>query len=643
MTDLNSTSTNVVVGAGQTLNILSPGGTAIDLTNHGTVNGFRLSNSGGEVEGFENFSLMQASGTNAFLFLSGGVDDLTLPELPSVRWRPVRVMTTTVECQRLDLFNSGTVAAIGSSGANATVDLDSSTVLQASTGRIVASGNAVVDFSTSVIDGGTLATVGSNASAGVFDPGAEGIFVDGTVAPNTNIGAVGLLSMVDVTFGTNDTVKAYDGGTAFLSNVTPAANDKFIASGGSLAIVNDGSLVLKSGTLLLATSNGFVSATADGGALTNSVGATIEALANTVFTSAGFTVRGSAGVNNGGIVAAVASGALTFASGLVDGGSAAVNNSGSMVASGIANGIADLTVATFGSSVNNKKTIEALATSNGSAFLDIHAAAPASPMAAPWWRRRLSTASPEWKSAAPASSIPARSARLRPIRPSPLRTFTPARSLIPKLWWRRRTMKAKPSCKSVWGARGESFVNSKGGTFGALATSNSFADSFVEGLSLNNGGTLIALARANSEANTSVFFEYGTNSGTIVAKAGGLDGGFSNAILRLDVGELNNSGGTIFASATGGGSAIVDITGSEIFGGLLKTTVGTGTLPGRPQAWIGVFGSGGRMDGAAICQRSRRRLRRERDHSGEHRSFWLGRVPGALQRYDQVRHHDRSR
>ena len=72
MTDLNSTSTGVVVGAGQTLNILSPGGTAIDLTNSGTVNGFRLSNSGGEVEGFDNFSLMQASGTNAFLFLSGG-------------------------------------------------------------------------------------------------------------------------------------------------------------------------------------------------------------------------------------------------------------------------------------------------------------------------------------------------------------------------------------------------------------------------------------------------------------------------------------------------------------------------------------------------------------------------------------------
>ena len=154
-------------------------------------------------------------------------------------------------------------------------------------------------------------------------------------------------------------------------------------------------------------------------------------------------------------------------------------------------------------------------------------------------------------------------------------------------------MKASLSWKSRLGATSGSFVNSKGGTFGALATSNSFADSFVSGLTLNNGGTLIALARANSEANTSVFFESGTNSGTIVAKAGGLDGGFSNAILRLDVSELNNSGGTIFASATGGGSAIVDITGSDITGGLLKTTVGTGTLPGRPQAWIGVFGSGG--------------------------------------------------
>ena len=150
-----------------------------------------------------------------------------------------------------------------------------------------------------------------------------------------------------------------------------------------------------------------------------------------------------------------------------------------------------------------------------------------------------------------------------------------------------------------FGSASESFVNSKGGTFGALATSNSFAYAGVSGLTLNNGGTLIALARANSEAHTSVFFESGTNSGTIVAKAGGLDGGFSNAILRLDVGELNNTSGTIFASATGGGSAIVDITGSEIFGGLLKTTVGTGTLPGRPQAWIGVFGSGGQRIGTA--------------------------------------------
>jgi hypothetical protein len=256
--------TGVVVGAGQTLNILSPGGTAIDLTNSGTVNGFRLSNSGGEVDGFANFSLMQASGTNAFLFLSGG-DDF------NAKGATIRALatgsgnTTTVEFEHVRLFNSGTIAAIGSSGANATIDLDDTTVAQLGTGRIVASGNAVVDFSTSIIDGGTLGTVGSNASAGVFDPGAEGFFADGTVAPNTNIGAVGMLEMEAVTFGTNDTVKAYDGGTAFLENVTPAANDKFIASGGSLAIVNDGSLVLKSGTLLLATSNGFVSATADDG------------------------------------------------------------------------------------------------------------------------------------------------------------------------------------------------------------------------------------------------------------------------------------------------------------------------------------------------------------------------------------------
>ena len=189
-----------------------------------------------------------------------------------------------------------------------------------------------------------------------------------------------------------------------------------------------------------------------------------------------------------------------------------------------------------------------------------------------------------------------------------------------------------------FGSASGSFVNSKGGTFGALATSNSFADSFVSGLTLNNGGTLIALARANSEANTSVFFESGTNSGTIVAKAGGLDGGFSNAILRLDVGELNNSGGTIFASATGGGSAIVDITGSEIIGGLLKTTVGTGTLPGRPQAWIGVFGSGSATGPELKSDHGRRLLSPARPF-GEHRSFWFGRLSGSHRRYDQVRHH----
>ena len=62
VTNLNTTSNNVVVAAGNTLNILS-GGTAIGLTNFGTVNGFGLLNSGGEVTDFaDNASLMQASG-----------------------------------------------------------------------------------------------------------------------------------------------------------------------------------------------------------------------------------------------------------------------------------------------------------------------------------------------------------------------------------------------------------------------------------------------------------------------------------------------------------------------------------------------------------------------------------------------------
>jgi hypothetical protein len=139
MTDLNSTSTGVAVGAGQTLNILSPGGTAIDLFNSGTVNGFRLSNSGGEVVQFENFSLMQASGTNAFLFLSGGdnfnAEGATIRALATGSGN-----TTTVEVADALLTNGGTIAAIGSSGANATVDLDNSDVEQGGTGRIVASG-----------------------------------------------------------------------------------------------------------------------------------------------------------------------------------------------------------------------------------------------------------------------------------------------------------------------------------------------------------------------------------------------------------------------------------------------------------------------------------------------------------------------
>ena len=479
----------------------------------------------------------------------------------------------------------------------------------------------------------------------MFDPGARGGLFDATVASNTNIGAVGFLSMVDVTFGTNDTVKAYDGGTAFLSNVTPAANDKFIASGGSLAIKNDSSLVLKSGTLLLATSNGFVSATADDGALTNSVGATIEALANTIGTSARFSIRGSAGVNNGGLVAAVASGAFTFASGHVDGGSAAVNNSGSMVASGIANGLADLTIATFGSSINNKKIMEALATSNGSAFLDISARTGVTnggTMVASATFDGFAGMEVEGSSVVNSGTFGA-FANHQAFAEAEVYATTVVNT---KIMVASANDESEAFLSVNLGSVTESFVNSKGATFGALATSNSFAFAGAEGVSLNNGGTLIALARANSEAHTSVFFESGTNSGTIVAKAGGLDGGFSNAILRLDVGELNNTSGTIFASATGGGSAIVDITGSEIFGGLLKTTVGTGSLPGRPQAWIGVFGSGGsRFGSRGSGHRSDhgRGFSRERDHSGEHRSFWFGRLSGSHRRYDQVRHHDRSR
>jgi hypothetical protein len=131
MTDLNSTSTDVVVGAGQTLNILS-GGTAVGLTNSGTVNGFRLSNSGGEVEAnFINFSLMQASGTNAFLFLSGTLKQGGGFNAPGATIRALATgsgNTTTVEVADALLLNSGTVAAIGSSGANATVDLDKSRV-----------------------------------------------------------------------------------------------------------------------------------------------------------------------------------------------------------------------------------------------------------------------------------------------------------------------------------------------------------------------------------------------------------------------------------------------------------------------------------------------------------------------------------
>ena len=253
-----------------------------------------------------------------------------------------------------------------------------------------------------------------------------------------------------------------------------------------------------------------------------------------------------------------------------------------------------------------------------------------------------------------------------------------------------------------YGSRGTSVVNS--GTFGAFADHQAFAFADVYANTVINTKTMVASANDESDAQLEVLFggrraraslivrvalsehwrlriasptvllraslltmaapssrwrartarptrvssSNGTNSGTIVAKAGGLDGGFSNAILRLDVSELNNSGGTIFASATGGGSAIVDITGSEIFGGLLKTTVGTGTLPGRPQAWIGVFGSGSAsgpdttspITADAITAAAFVESATIQANIG---AFGSGAFLALYRRYDQVRHHYRSR
>ena len=74
-------------------------------------------------------------------------------------------------------------------------------------------------------------------------------------------------------------------------------------------------------------------------------------------------------------------------------------------------------------------------------------------MAAPWWRRRLLMALPVWKSRAAASSIPARSARLRTIRPSLKRKFTPHTVVNTKIMVASANDESEAFLKSsIWGA-----------------------------------------------------------------------------------------------------------------------------------------------------------------------------------------------
>jgi len=337
-----ASSTLVEAGGFLTVNA---GGTEIGLTNSGTVNG-----SGGVISGtVVNGGLVEASGTDAYLALVGSTTNSKGKTIEAIAAGSGGFAELVLGGP---VSNSGTIEALATAPASiAYVDIGSS--VDNTSGRIVASGNGIIDLvGGAVISGGTLQTVGAAAAIAVY-PGGSGTIVSAAIVSNSLVAA--------------------RGGALTLSAVTFGADDKLEASAGGTLVVSGGA-VFGAGTVAEAVSGG----TLDIDGTIANAGA-VEALANSPDATATVTLSGSSIGNSGSMIASAAatsgSATLTISGGTVSNTKTIAAEATVPNALSLFQGEGDATVTINATSVTNAGTLEALAVSGGVAEANVTATA----------------------------------------------------------------------------------------------------------------------------------------------------------------------------------------------------------------------------------------------------------------------------
>jgi autotransporter passenger strand-loop-strand repeat protein len=347
--------------------IVDDGGTEVGLVNSGTVDG-----SGGVISGtVVNGGLVEASGADAYLALVGSTTNSKGNAIEAIA-------AGAGGFAELDLggpvSNSGTVEALATSaGSIAYVDIGGS--VDNTSGRIVASGNGIIDLvGGAVISGGTLQTVGAGAAIAAY-PSNSATIVSAAIVSNSLLAARGgALTLSAVTFGANDKLEASAGGTLVVSGgaVFGVGTLAEAVSGGTLDI--DGTIANAGAVEALAGSPDATATVALSGGLVGNSGSMI---ASAAATSGRATVTISGGtVSNTKTIAAEATAPNAFTLLPLGGGDAtvtinatSVTNAGTLEALAVSGGRA-ATNATA-TAIGNTGTIRALASSAGQATMEV--------------------------------------------------------------------------------------------------------------------------------------------------------------------------------------------------------------------------------------------------------------------------------
>ena len=336
---------STLVEAGGFLTV-DDGGTEVGLTNSGTVKG-----SGGVISGtVVNGGLVEANGTDAYLALVGSTTNSKGKTIEAIA-------AGTGGFAELGLggpvSNSGTIEALATAAkSNAYVDIGSS--VDNTSGRIVASGNGIIDLvGGAVISGGTLQTVGAGAAIAAY-PSNSATIVSAAIVSNSLVAA--------------------RGGTLTLSAVTFGADDKLEATAGGTLVVSGG-VAFGVGTLAEAVTGGTLDI--DGTVANAGV---VKALAGSPNATAAVTLSGGLIGNSGSMIASVA--ATSGTASLTISGGTVSNTKTIMAKATVPNaffqlplGGGDATVTINATSVTNAGTLEALAVSGGVAATNTSAAA----------------------------------------------------------------------------------------------------------------------------------------------------------------------------------------------------------------------------------------------------------------------------